>query len=173
MLKKRNLIPEFNRANTTTLEVRTDLDQRPVVITDCQTFSLLDQPSTVINQQLKRVLAANDHPVLTIDEGDLRLTPVDFADRVNQRLANVLEGISAAAVTRLTIIYAPRWAAEYRLPADAQRIRIAHRQIRDLFQILYDQDTARHVQIIYGGFAFENEYTMIMNDLNVDGVVAK
>lgn len=173
MLKKRNLVPELNRPALATLVVHRAGDQHPITMSDCRIISLLDQPSSVVNDQLKQSLAGELRPVIKIDEGDQRLAPLDFANQISRGLTNSLSGISAAEVAQLTIVYAPQWAADYRLPADAQRIRIAHRQIRDLFQAMFNQEIARHVQIIYGGFAFENEYADLLCDTNVDGVLTK
>lgn len=173
MLKKRNLVPEINRPALTTLIVQRAGEQAPATIDDCRVISLLDQPSSVVNDQLRQSLAGELRPVIRIDEGDQRLTPIDFYNQVNRWMANALSGISTVEVAQLAIVYAPQWAADYRLPADAQRIRIAHRQIRDLFQTMFSQEVARHVQIIYGGFAFENEYADLLCDVNVDGILIK
>ena len=172
MLKKRNLMPEL-LPTLKDLTVQSTVGGQLGKVVNCRVLSLLAQPSLVVNHQLKRILAEDDQPVLQLDEGDLRLTPVDFANQVSRQFANALAGVSAAAVARLVVIYAPSWAAECRLPADAQRIRIAHRQIRDVIQILYDRDTASHVQIIYGGFVFEDELATVLGDVNVDGVLIK
>lgn len=173
MLKKRNLIPEIDRPTLAPLMVQRSVGQPPITMENCRVISLLDQPSVVVNDQLKQSLAEELHPVIRIDEGDQRLTPLDFTNQVNRWLTNSLSGISAGEVAQLMIVYAPQWAADYRLPADAQRIRIAHRQLRDLIQTMFNQEVARHVQIIYGGFAFENEYVDLLCDENVDGVLIK
>lgn len=172
MIKKSSIIPALVRPTTQQLMVQRTVGTAAVKIDNCQVLSMLNQPSRDINRQLKTVLKSADLvPVLKLDEGDLRLTPIDFANQVCQRLANALTGLSAAEVARLIIVYSPSWAAECRLPADAQRIRIAHRQVRDLVRLLYDRPTARHTQIIYGGFVFENELADVLGDVNVDGVL--
>lgn len=173
MLKKRNLVPELTRVPAETLTVQCLMGSQPVTISNCQIISMVEQPSREVNNQLKTVLKSDRVAVLKLDEGDLRLTPVDFANQVSRRLANALEGVGAADVARLILVYSPSWAAECRLPADAQRIRISHRQIRDLLQILYDRDTASRVRIIYGGFVFEEELADVLCDINVDGVLVK
>lgn len=171
MLKKRNFVPELTRLDANELTVKYLANEAPTTISNCQVISTLDQPSRDVNQLLQVALRSDRVPVLKLDEGDLRLTPVDFANQVSQHLANALQGVSAADVARLVIVYSPSWAAECRLPADAQRIRISHRQIRDLLQLLYDRDTASQVRIIYGGFVFENEMVDVLRDINVDGVL--
>ena len=153
MLTKRNVVPETMRTTSRELRIlRAGMDA-PELISNCRVLTLLD------------------HSSRELDEGDLRLTPVDFAYLLSRRLTNVLAGVSRAAVARLVIVYSPSWAGECRLPADAQRIRIAHRQIRDLLRIIYDQETAGQVQIIYGGFVFEEELADVLCDSNVDGVL--
>ena len=171
MLTKRNVIPDATRSTATDLRVQRLLAGDPVLISNCRVLTLIDHPSREVNQQLRAALQSSQQPVLKFDEGDLRLTPIDFASLLSRRLTNALTGVSRAAVSRLVIVYSPRWAGECRLPADAQRIRIAHRQIRDLLRIVYDQETADQVQIIYGGFVFEEELADALCDSNVDGVL--
>lgn len=171
MLKKRNFVPELARLDTDELTVKYLAGEEPTTIANCQVIPMLDQPSRDVNRLLQVALQSDRVPVLKLDEGDLRLTPVDFANEVSRHLANALQGVVKADVSRLVIVYSPSWAAECRLPADAQRIRISHRQIRDLLQILYDRDTASQVRIIYGGFVFENEMVDVLRDINVDGIL--
>ena len=171
MLTKRNVVPETMRTTSRELRIQRAGMDAPELISNCRVLTLLDHSSRELNYQLRTTLQGSQQPVLKLDEGDLRLTPVDFAYLLSQRLANVLAGVSRAAVARLVIVYSPSWAGECRLPADAQRIRIAHRQIRDSLRIIYDQETAGQVQIIYGGFVFEEELADVLCDSNEDGVL--
>ena len=71
----------------------------------------------------------------------------------------------------MTVAYWPQWSQVCWLPADAQRIRVAHRQIRDILASLYDRELARRVTIVYAGPVLDAERATVMNDINVDGVV--
>lgn len=171
MLTKRNMVPETIPDTATELRIQRSVAEKSVLISNCRILNLFDHSSQEINQQLRAGSQGNHRLVLKLDEGDLRLTPVDFAYQLVRWLTNALAGISQATAAQLVIVYAPSWAGECRLPADAQRIRIAHRQIRDLLRIIYDQKTAGQIQIIYGGFVFEEELADVLRDGNVDGIL--
>ncbi|MGN1279230.1 MAG: triose-phosphate isomerase, partial [Limosilactobacillus sp.] len=62
-------------------------------------------------------------------------------------------------------------ARECWLPADAQRIRVAHRQIRDLLAERYGTAVAHRIAIVYGGPLLESARAQVINDINVDGLL--
>lgn len=109
--------------------------------------------------------------LVCLDEGDQRLAPLDFATTIITQLAGALEVVSAADLNQLTIAYWPAWSQICWLPADVQRIRVAHRQIRDILANLYDRELARQVTIVYAGPVLDTERATVMNDVNVDGLL--
>lgn len=165
MLKKQSIAPDFTLHQSLGLTVQTDMDGQQVEINNFYWAPLFNGgiPHPVV--------VGTQRPILLVDEGDLRLSTVGFAKDLRRYLAGALAEINADQVRRLVIVYRPSWAAEYHLPADAQRIRIAHRLIRDALAAIYDLATAGQVPIFYGGFYFEDELPLILGDGNVDGVL--
>lgn len=123
------------------------------------------------NRNVKQAIAAQRALLVCLDEGDQRLAPLDFAAAIIAQLAGALQGVTAADLDQLTIAYWPTWAQACWLPADAQRIRVAHREIRDILANLYDRELARQVMIVYAGPILETARPTVMNDINVDGLV--
>lgn len=109
--------------------------------------------------------------ILCLDDGGQRLQPLDFAEEITRQLTSCLAGIPAHAVGQMILIYQPRWAQECWLPADGQRIVIAHRQIRDILADLYNHEIAHQVRLIYGGLVLEAAVPSVIEDINVDGLL--
>lgn len=123
------------------------------------------------NRNVKRALAAQRPLLVCLDEGEQRLASLDFAATIIAQLAGALHGVNSADLGHVTVVYWPQWSQVCWLPADAQRIRVAHRQIRDILASLYDRELARRVTIVYAGPVLDAERATVMNDINVDGVV--
>lgn len=94
---------------------------------------------------------------------------LDFVEEILAQLAGMFRNVTAATINQVTIVYRPQWSQECWLPADAQRIRIAHRQIRDLLAERYGSGVAHQVAIVYGGSLLET--AQVINDINVDGLL--
>lgn len=171
MLKEQSIAPDFIVPKLVDLVVQTSVTGRKIRIANCCWIPLLTMPIEQAHEQLHNMMRDLVKPVLVIDEGNLRLGAVDFASLLRRHLMTVLAGINADQLHQMVIVYQPRWAAEYRLPADTQRIRIAHRQIRDVLATVYEPAIATQVAIFYGGFLFKDELSNVMNDDNVNGVV--
>lgn len=120
---------------------------------------------------MKQAIVTQRALLICLDEGEQRLAPLDFAETIIDQLAVALQGVPAAELDQLTIAYWPQWSQVCWLPADAQRIRVAHRQIRDLLANLYDRELARRVPIVYAGPVLETARATVMNDINVDGLM--
>lgn len=123
------------------------------------------------NRNVKRAVDTQRALLVCLDEGDQRLAPLDFAATIIDQLAGALQGVPAADLDRLTIAYWPSWSQVCWLPADARRIRVAHREIRDILASLYDHELARQVTIVYAGPVLETAQPTVMNDINVDGLM--
>ena len=123
------------------------------------------------NRNVKQAINIQRALLVCLDEGDQRLAPLDFAATINDQLATTLQGVTAADLDQLTIACWPTGAQVCWLPADAQRSRVAHRQIRDILANLCDRELARQVMIVYAGPVLETARPTVMNDINVDGLM--
>lgn len=123
------------------------------------------------NDKLRLAAASQRQAVLCLNEGDQRLTPLETAETLLQQLTGALKNFPAADLEQLTIVYRPAWSKECWLPADNRRIRVAHRQIRDILALLYDRPAAERCQLVYGGPVLDE--AAVLNDVNVDGIIVQ
>jgi triosephosphate isomerase len=128
--------------------------------------------SHAANTKLEKAVVNQRQAILCLNEGDQRLAPQETAEVLLQQLSAALKGFSAADLVKLTIVYQPSWSKECWLPADSRRIRVAHRQIRDILALFYNRFAAERCQLVYGGPVLAEAETLILNDVNVDGIIA-
>lgn len=123
------------------------------------------------NAKLTKAAASQRQAVLCLDEGDQRLAPQETAEILLQQLTGALKDFPAAGLEQLMVVYRPAWSKECWLPADSRRIRVAHRQIRDILALLYNRPAAEKCQLVYGGPVLDE--AAVLNDANVDGIIVQ
>lgn len=146
-------------------------DKSTVTINDYVWIECRSEGSGLASRNIYRALTAQRRLFVCLDEGEQRLQPLDFVEEILTQLVGMFRNVTAAAIKQVTIVYRPQWSQECWLPADAQRIRIAHRQIRDLLAERYGSEVARQVAIIYGGPLLEAARDQVINDINVNGLL--
>lgn len=146
-------------------------DHDTVTIDDYAWIECRSEGSGLAGRNIYRALTTHRRLFVCFDEGDQRLLPLDFAEEILTQLAGMFRNVTAAAINQVTIVYRPQWSQECWLPADAQRIRIAHHQIRDLLAERYGSEVTRQVAIVYGGPLLETAQPQVINDINVDGLL--
>lgn len=142
-----------------------------ITINDYAWIECHSEGSGLAGRNIYRALTAHRRLFICPDEGDQRLQPVQFFEEILVQLAGLFRNVTTASLSQVTIVYRPQWSFDCWLPADAQRIRIAHRQIRDLLAGRYGLQPARQVAIVYGGQLLETAQNQVMNDINVDGLL--
>lgn len=146
-------------------------DNNRVTIDNYAWVECRSEGSGLAGRNIYRALTDHRPLFICLDEGNQRLQPLDFAEEILTQLAGMFRNVTTAAINQVTIVYRPQWSQECWLPADVQRIRIAHRQIRDLLAERYGSEVARRVAIIYGGSLLETVQPQVINDINVDGLL--
>lgn len=142
-----------------------------VTINDYAWIECRSEGSGLAGRNIYRALTARRRLFVCLDEGDQRLQPLDFVEEILTQLAGMFRNVTTASTDQVTIVYRPQWSQECWLPADAQRIRIAHRQIRDVLAERYGTAVARQIAIVYGGQLLEAARWQVINDINVDGLL--
>lgn len=153
------------------LPLTIDMGRGATTIDDYVWVECRNEGGRLANRNVQQAVAAQRSLMVCLDEGDQRLAPLDFAETIINQLAGALDGVTAAELDRLTIVYWPQWSRGCWLPADSQRIRVAHRQIRDILATLYDRELARRVTIVCAGPVLDTARAVVMNDINVDGLM--
>jgi triosephosphate isomerase len=131
-----------------------------------------NESDETVNLKLKKLLRESDiRPILCLGEG-LEVRDAEGEERfVGTQLESALDGLSAEEVTGLVIAYEPIWAigtGKTATPAQAGKMCSF---IRNLVELLYDEDTADEVLILYGGSVKPENIGAIMNEEDIDGAL--
>ncbi|WP_367341293.1 triose-phosphate isomerase [Limosilactobacillus sp.] len=124
----------------------------------------------MINRKLKLVLQFEMTPVLCIGEGQRKLSPADFSDRIHRLLERYLCGIDVETVGKMIIAYEPGWAIGQRTAANPQFVHQAMASIRRSLAQLTSPLIADQVRLIYGGSVSKLSTPAIVDDDNTDGI---
>lgn len=92
-------------------------------------------------------------------------------DHVVSQLKGALAGYTKEEAAKVVIAYEPVWAigtGEVATPADAEEVSKA---VRELLAVLFDQQTADAIRILYGGSVKSSNVKEIMAQPNVDGAL--
>lgn len=125
----------------------------------------------LVGQKGKAVLAQGMTPIICVGEVLQIRKEGKHVDHVVSQIKGALAGYSKDEAKKIVIAYEPVWAigtGEVATPADAEEVSAA---IRELLAVLFDQETANAIRILYGGSVKSSNVKEIMAQPNVDGAL--
>ena len=124
-----------------------------------------------INAKVSEVLANGLQPILCIGE---RLEEREAGRAVavcHAQLEHGLAGVSAVDMSRVVLAYEPVWAigtGRTAKPEDANEVHIA---CREKLSLLYSEELARRVMILYGGSVKAENIESLMSQSDINGAL--
>lgn len=106
--------------------------------------------SAELNRQIKAALGLKKIPVICLNEVAYQL-PYPFAERLANRLSNILAGIQKSAISQVIFAYHPQWIVGPLDRPQSWQMVINIRLIRDVLKDLYGQTVSRQVKIVLIG----------------------
>ncbi|MCF6178387.1 MAG: triose-phosphate isomerase [Geopsychrobacter sp.] len=141
-----------------------DAGCQAVIIGHSERRQLLKESNELINQKIKKTLAADLKVIFcigeTLEEREKDLT----LDILTTQVKGGLLGLAPEQMTDVIIAYEPVWAIGTGRTASNEQAQEAHSFIRGLLLGLFDQATADACRILYGGS---------VKPANVDGLMAQ
>lgn len=125
----------------------------------------------LVGQKGKAVLAQGMTPIICVGEVLQIRKDGKHVDHVVSQIKGALAGYTKDDAKKVVIAYEPVWAigtGEVATPADAEEVSAA---IRELLAVLFDQETADAIRILYGGSVKSSNVKEIMAEPNVDGAL--
>ena len=173
-LGAQNLYPEKEGAFTGEVSptMLLDLGCKYVILGHSERRHKLGESDTFINQKVRVALAAGLDVILcvgeTLDQREAKQTEAVLDRQISQGLL----GVSADALTRLSIAYEPVWAignlAHHATPQQAQD---AHAGIRRRFGQMFGEKSAQTLTIQYGGSVKPDNAAALLGRSGVDGAL--
>ena len=173
-LGAQNLYPEKEGAFTGEVSptMLLDLGCKYVILGHSERRHVLGESDAFINQKVLVALAAGLEVILCVGE-TLEQREAGHAEAVlDRQLMQGLAGISAEALTGLSIAYEPVWAiGDHGHHATPQQAQDAHAIIRARFGRNFGEDSARALTIQYGGSVKPENAAAILSRHGVDGAL--
>ncbi|MFD0784755.1 triose-phosphate isomerase [Micromonospora azadirachtae] len=127
------------------------------------------ESDALCNAKVKAALTHGLTPILCVGEGlDVREQGGHVA-HCSDQLEAALIGISAEQATKVVVAYEPVWAigtGKTAMPEDVQEVCSS---VRERLAVIYDQETAEQVRILYGGSVKASNVATTMAQPDVDG----
>jgi triosephosphate isomerase len=110
-------------------------------------------------------------PVVCIGETEEEKNENKTSDVLAKQLQKAFEGISAEDAAHVVIAYEPVWAiGTGKIPTPLE-IEDIHSFIRETIEVMFGNDTAQKMRILYGGSVKPDNAKEILEKENVDGVL--
>lgn len=123
--------------------------------------------SAELNRQVKAALGREEIPVICLNEVAYQL-PCPFAERLANRLSNILAGIQKSAISQVVFAYHPQWRVGPLDRPQSWQMAINIRLIRDVLKDLYGQAVSRQVKIVLIGSQTGSITDEIANEMDLN-----
>ncbi len=169
-----NLYPEKEGAFTGEVSptMLLDLGCKYVILGHSEHRQKLGESDSFINHKVRVALAAGLDVILCVGETLDERKADQTAAVLDRQLILGLAGLSAEALTRLSIAYEPLWAigklGHHATPQQAEQ---AHVVIRRRFGQMFDQKSAQALTIQYGGSVKPENAAALLSQPGVDGAL--
>jgi triosephosphate isomerase len=144
---------------------------RYVILGHSERRQLMKETSDLVAKKTRAAHAASLKPIVCVGE-TLQEREANQTEQVlDAQVRGSLAGVTAAQLVETVIAYEPVWAIGTGKNATTQQAQDAHAFIRRLLVSLYDENTARHVRIQYGGSVKPANARELMSQPDVDGAL--
>lgn len=140
-----------------------------VIIGHSERRGYFHETDTDINKKAKAVLANGLKPIICCGESLKTREDGQQEEWVVGQIKAALAGLTAKQVSALVIAYEPIWAIGTGKTASSDQAEEMCRTIRETVKNLYDDDTAAHVRIQYGGSVKPGNIKELMAKPDIDG----
>ncbi|TPR12574.1 triose-phosphate isomerase [Apilactobacillus timberlakei] len=131
-----------------------------------------NETNRTVNKKVKAVLQNHMIPIICCDETMTKQKNDDHMDWVVNPVAESLNGVSSRDAQNVVIGYEPSWAIGTGKSASVSETQEACCLIRKTIAELYDEKVANQVRILYGGSVNDKNVQELMQQKDVDGVLA-
>lgn len=140
-----------------------------VIVGHSERRRYFNEPDELVNKKVKAAIAEGMRPILCVGETkEEREKGLTFCV-VESQLRQALYGLSRQEVERVVIAYEPVWAIGTGIVAKPEQAQEVHSFIRKLLSIIYGEELAQTIPILYGGSIKPDNFFAIMAQPDVDG----
>ncbi|MCF6515701.1 triose-phosphate isomerase [Lactobacillus sp. S2-2] len=143
-----------------------------VIIGHSERRKYFNETNDIINKKVHAVLRNNMNPIICCDETMGRLQSENKIHWVVNQVNASLKGVSAEDAKNIIIAYEPSWAIGTGTSASNDDAQEGCYLIRQTLADIYSDEIADEIRILYGGSVNYKNVTSLMEQRDIDGVLA-
>lgn len=148
-----------------------DFGCRYVILGHSERRQLMGESDEVINRKILKALSDGIDVIFCVGELLEQRESGQTMDVVQRQVRIGLEGVSQAAMAKVTVAYEPVWAIGTGKVATPDQAQEVHAAIRALLGKLYDARTAAAMRIQYGGSVKASNAGELLSQPDIDGAL--
>lgn len=140
-----------------------------VIIGHSERRQYFGETNETVNKRVHKALEHKLAPIICVGESLEQRQKEEHFELVNTQITKALTEVSAKDVPDVVIAYEPIWAIGTGETATPEQAQVMHEYIRTVLNDLYDEDTADHINILYGGSMKPGNAKELLSQPDVDG----
>ncbi|KPK97877.1 MAG: triosephosphate isomerase [candidate division Zixibacteria bacterium SM23_73_2] len=125
----------------------------------------------VINKKIKKAIEEGLTPIVCVGEILEERESGKTESVVEEQIRGAFEGINKKEIEKLVIAYEPVWAIGTGKTATPKQANEVHRFIREKISLLFNQEIAQKVCILYGGSVKPENSKDLLAEPDIDGAL--
>ncbi len=142
-----------------------------VIIGHSERRQYFAETDDTVNRRLKAALEAGLAPIVCVGEVQEEREAGVTGDVLRRQCSRAFSGFSARKAAKLAIAYEPVWAIGTGLTATPEMANEAHQLIRQEAAIVFGDDFARQLRILYGGSVKPENAHQLLSQEEIDGAL--
>jgi len=132
---------------------------------------MFGETDETVNKKVKRLLAANMHPIVCIGESEAEFDDGRTEEVLRKQLNGSLANLSSEEVASLVLAYEPIWAIGTGKSADKEVAQLCCHFVRSVVKEMYGEEASEKVRIQYGGSVKPENIKEYMAQEDIDGAL--
>lgn len=153
------------------VEMLLDLGCNWVILGHSERRQILGETDALISKKTAAAVQKGLNVILCVGELLAQRQAGETEAVLDSQMQGSLDGIDAAAMSRIVIAYEPVWAIGTGLTATTEQAELAHRHLRTWLEKRYNPEVAASTRILYGGSVKASNAQSLMEQPNVDGAL--
>lgn len=142
-----------------------------VIIGHSERRLFFGEDDETVNLKIKKALENDIMPIICCGESLEQRKSNNFLPFIEGQIKAALAGLDKEVISDCIIAYEPIWAIGTGETASAEQAQEVHQFIRQVLSNLYDNDTAIHTSIVYGGSVKSTNAPELFKMEDIDGAL--
>lgn len=140
-----------------------------VIVGHSERRQFFGETDETVNKRVHKALEHKLAPIICVGESLGQRKKEEHFDLVKSQITQALSDVSAKDAPDVVIAYEPIWAIGTGETATPEQAQVMHEYIRTVLSDLYDENTADHINILYGGSMKPGNAKELLSQPDVDG----